>query len=131
MNTSSKTRFPSFNAEEDADAVDWSGSSHDEGTDRRGTARQDIDFESRVTVAGEPTACHVLDISSGGAAVYSTLPLPEGAEGVLETPNLGKLPFRVVRELIEGFAVTFELPPEERDNITLRLRIAADLKKFL
>ena len=131
MTTSNKTSFPAIIAEEDASATGWTDPSHDEESDRRTHARHDIDFESRVTVAGETTPCHVLDISSGGAAIYCRLPLTEGAEGGLETPDLGELPFRVVRELIEGFAVTFELPPEERDNIMLRLRIAADLRKFL
>lgn len=127
-----KNCSPSWVSGDKAEPAEHSRAAPTAREDRRFHSRQNIDLESTVTINGETWPCRILDISQGGAAVFCTSLAPAGACGQLRIPDLGVLPFRVVRELVSGFAIIFDLPTEdEGDIVAFRLRVAEDLRRFL
>jgi methyl-accepting chemotaxis protein len=82
--------------------------------DRRHAIRYGVDAPCHVTVRGQPRAeARLVDLSETGAFLAGVAPMPVGAEGVLELPNVGmNLPFSVLAQDGAGTHVRFVLDSE-------------------
>ncbi len=86
---------------------------HIDKDDRRRHVRRTVDEPCRVVVEGQEYEGAVVDLSIGGAAFQMDVQIevqPEvGTPVFLYIERVGRIPAKVVRPYIDGFAVEFQI----------------------
>ena len=92
----------------------------DEKHEKRRHVRHTVYEPCRVMVDGGEYAGAVVNMSVGGAAIQLDVQLdaqPEpGTAATLIFERIGRIPVRVVRQLVDGIAVEFSIGKDRRDR---------------
>ncbi len=88
--------------------------------DRRRHQRVDLRLNGRFMLDGHDHSFLTRDVSCGGAALEARAVPEVGASVVCYFDDLGRVTAEVVREINDGFAVSFNTPKFKRDKLADR-----------
>ena len=113
----------------ETDAPEQQG--HSKPDNRRLHVRVTLDRFGQLQVRGQSHDCRILEISGSGAALLCSVKAEVGEDVTLNIPEIGYLPAKISREIIDGYGVSFDLPNVRKEDLSLRLRILTDLRRFM
>ncbi len=105
--------------------------SHPLPAERRSSRRYPYSKEADARIGEVSHPCEVMNISANGAALASRTRPEVGTAVHLLLEEIEPLPATVTRQLVDGFAIEFDLDLSREGDIADKLTYLADMRQFL
>ena len=92
-------------------------------SDNRTFHRAEAEVSAKFIFRGQPRACHVVNITPGGACIVpdDMTGILEGSSGELDLSGYGLIPARVCYVVSRGIGLDFSRNPKELDGLAMWL----------